>query len=365
MAIRAALLQRVPEARTELIEALDFAPKWFTKAYRDGYLRAIAKTPRVAGWLYQASDKPQGKSGMGDAVERAGLRKFVALPSVQNADVIVTTHFLCGRVLSAAKRRGKLRTPLVVGVTDQHPHGVWLVPHADRILVASDQARDAAVRHGILPERVRVTGVPIDTVFASPTDQASVRAKHGLPAGKAVVLIAGGGLGLGGMEQAVHGAINEAQTHSDNVHLVVVCGSNTELKARLDALAGRQSGRGVTCSILGFTHDMADLMSVASVMVGKPGGLTTAEACAKGLAMVLLKPIPGQEERNAHRLVSAGAAVLEPDGLKAGALAVAIVREHGGQEKMRQASRALGVPGSAMNAVAQVLSLLGAQTAET
>jgi hypothetical protein len=55
------------------------------------------------------------------------------------------------------------------------------------------------------------------------------------------------------------------------------------------------------------------LMAASDVKVGKPGGMTTAEAACAGLPMVLLKPIPGQEERNANRLVRLGAAVLEHD----------------------------------------------------
>jgi processive 1,2-diacylglycerol beta-glucosyltransferase len=354
MAIRAAVEAMLPSAKTTLIEALDFAPRWFTRGYRDGYLRAIAKTPRLAGWLYDASDRPQGRLGFGDAVERAGLRRFVALPEIQRADVIVTTHFLCGRVLSAAKRRGKLNVPLVIGVTDQHPHGVWLARHVDRLLVASEEARQVAIASKIPAERVRVTGVAIDPSFAKQEDATALRAKHGVPGDRPIVLIAGGGLGLGGMEEAVRGAMSCGA----GVHVIVICGSNTELRERLSPLEGAKPGGAPSCSILGFTHDMPELMSVASVMVGKPGGLSTAEACAKGLAMVLLKPIPGQEERNAERLVSAEAAVLEPDGAKAGRLSVEIAMNSERLTAMQAASRSIGIGDSAGRAAREVLTLL-------
>lgn len=354
MAIRAAVESAEPNIRTSLIEALDFAPKWFTRGYRDGYLRAIAKTPRLAGWLYDASDRPQSRHGFGDAVERAGLRKFVDLPEVRNASIIVTTHFLCGRVLSAAKRRGKLAVPLVVGVTDQHPHGVWLARHVDRLLVASEEARQVAAASGIPEDRVRVTGVPIDARFSKHEDAASLRIKHGLPADRPVVLIAGGGLGLGGMEDAVNGAI----ARGGDVHIVVICGSNEELRAKLQPLTGAPIPGKVSCTVLGFTHDMPEFMSVASAMVGKPGGLSTAEACAKSLAMVLLKPIPGQEERNADRLVQAGAAVLKPDGSAAGRLSVEIATDPTRLEAMRKAAASLGIGDSAARAAREVLQLL-------
>ena len=50
-------------------------------------------------------------------------------------------------------------------------------------------------------------------------------------------------------------------------------------------------------------------MAAADVLVGKPGGLTTSEALARGVPMVIVNPIPGQEERNADHLLEAGAAI--------------------------------------------------------
>lgn len=50
-------------------------------------------------------------------------------------------------------------------------------------------------------------------------------------------------------------------------------------------------------------------MAAADLMIGKPGGLTTSEALARGLPMVIINPIPGQEERNADHLLEWGCAV--------------------------------------------------------
>ena len=40
-----------------------------------------------------------------------------------------------------------------------------------------------------------------------------------------------------------------------------------------------------------------------------PGGLTSSEALAKGIPMVISNPIPGQEDRNVEFLLNAGAAI--------------------------------------------------------
>ncbi len=65
----------------------------------------------------------------------------------------------------------------------------------------------------------------------------------------------------------------------------------------------------VSYTLVGFTTEMDELMTAADLFVGKPGGLTTSEALAKGLPMVVINPIPGQEERNSDHLLEQGAAI--------------------------------------------------------
>jgi processive 1,2-diacylglycerol beta-glucosyltransferase len=44
-------------------------------------------------------------------------------------------------------------------------------------------------------------------------------------------------------------------------------------------------------------------------VVSKPGGLTTSEVLARGAALVVVNPIPGQESRNSDYLLEEGAAI--------------------------------------------------------
>lgn len=61
--------------------------------------------------------------------------------------------------------------------------------------------------------------------------------------------------------------------------------------------------------MVGYTTAMDEYMAAADLLVGKPGRLTTAEALARGLPMVIVNPIPGQEERNADHLLEEGVAI--------------------------------------------------------
>ena len=74
-----------------------------------------------------------------------------------------------------------------------------------------------------------------------------------------------------------------------------------------NTVAGLRAPRGVRIFPLGFVTNMHELTAVADLMVSKPGGLTSSECLARGLPMLILDPIPGQEERNAAFLLEGGA----------------------------------------------------------
>ena len=59
----------------------------------------------------------------------------------------------------------------------------------------------------------------------------------------------------------------------------------------------------------GYSDKIDLLMDAADCIVTKPGGLTTSEALAKGLPMIMNNPVPGQEDRNVEFLLNAGAAM--------------------------------------------------------
>jgi processive 1,2-diacylglycerol beta-glucosyltransferase len=90
------------------------------------------------------------------------------------------------------------------------------------------------------------------------------------------------------------------------LEVVVVSGRNEALKEQLELVVvpERHGAR-----VLGFTDQMDELMAAADLVVSKPGGLTTSETLARGAAMVIVNPIPGQESRNSDYLLEHGAAI--------------------------------------------------------
>jgi processive 1,2-diacylglycerol beta-glucosyltransferase len=113
----------------------------------------------------------------------------------------------------------------------------------------------------------------------------------------------------------------------------------------------------VSFTLLGFTTEMDELMTAADLYVGKPGGLTTSEAMSKGLAMVVINPIPGQEERNSDHLLEEGAAI-RCNNLPALAYKIdSLIDRPGKLAQMSENARGLGKPQAAFTVVDKLVEL--------
>jgi len=191
-------------------------------------------------------------------------------------------------------------------VTDLDVHAMWLCHHYEQYFVAMDETREHLVKLGIPAEKITVSGIPIDPVFARPRDKAAMRLKHGLDTDRTTILISAGGFGVGPIEHLMTSLLQLRHA----VQIVAICGRSEELRKRLERLTARLPEEcRVSVKVVGFTTEMDEHMAAADLVVGKPGGLTTSEALARGLVYVIVNPIPGQEERNSDHLLEEGAAI--------------------------------------------------------
>jgi processive 1,2-diacylglycerol beta-glucosyltransferase len=112
----------------------------------------------------------------------------------------------------------------------------------------------------------------------------------------------GGGQGLGPMKEAVKKLLES----STPLQFIVVSGANLKLAKWLKK-AARVSPKKIVH--YDYANNVDELMEAAHLIVTKPGGMTTVECLAKGLPMVIINPLPGQEERNADFLLEKGIAI--------------------------------------------------------
>ena len=288
------------------IDVLNYTNKLFRHLYSKAYIDLVNKMPEVPGWFYDKLDKPWKNERRRLALDKLNTRPFVKLLREHQPDLIVCTHFLPAEIVSWLKAKERLASRQVIVVTDFDVHAMWLVHHYERYFVAMDEARVYLEVLGIPPEKITVSGIPIDPVFALKKDKQEMRAKHGLAADRTTILLSAGGFGVG----SVDALVSSLMPLQHRAQIVAICGRNEELKERLTKLAARaKADATVTLKPFGYTKEMDELMTASDLVIGKPGGLTTSEALAKGLVFVIVNPIPGQEERNSDHLLESAAAI--------------------------------------------------------
>jgi processive 1,2-diacylglycerol beta-glucosyltransferase len=115
--------------------------------------------------------------------------------------------------------------------------------------------------------------------------------------------------------------------------------------------------------VLGFTDQMDELLAAADLVVTKPGGLTASEALARGAGIVIINPIPGQEERNSDYLLESGAALKCNHPPTLAHKLTALLRDPTRLAALRANARRLGRPRAALDVAEQALALLEGQAA--
>jgi processive 1,2-diacylglycerol beta-glucosyltransferase len=304
-AIHAVLSRRLPDAFIEHIDVLEMTNSVFRRAYGAGYFRAVRRAPRLIGWMYDFLDHP-GTPGMTGkarlAFERLNFRRLSRLLVEQHWDLVINTHFLPAAIVARLLRVKAIDYPQVAVVTDFDAHGLWIQSPCEKFFLATDEARANVIACGVAAARTVVTGIPIDPRFSEPKDRAAIMQKLGLDPAKRVVLQMAGGFGIGSIERIHHsiGAVEQP------LQVIVVMGQNREGKVVVEGLPFPSRHQR---TVLGYTTQMHEYMAVADLVVSKPGGLTTSECLASGCPLVVVEPIPGQEDRNADFVLENGCGI--------------------------------------------------------
>ena len=237
--------------------------------------------------------------------------KLLKLLREKEPDLIISTHPFGSQMCSYLKRKGKINSKIATIMTDFAPHDQWLVGHefTDYFFVAHNKMKDYLISKNIEKEKIFATGIPISEAFKEKYNKQEIFDKYNLDKNKFTILFFGGGeFGLGKTRtvQIFENFANE--TKSNNIQLIAISGKNEKMKnAFLNIVETNNLQDNV--NIIGFSNEVPKLMAISDLVVTKPGGLTTSESLASNLPMVIINPIPGQEEENAEFLENKGIAV--------------------------------------------------------
>lgn len=332
-----------PQLQLQHRDVLALVPALFRKVYGELYMKLASGLPEAWGWLYRKTDREHSGSLSGRMrrlVQRLCTQRLFDEIDRFAPDAIICTHFLPAELLGNARLRGKLRCPVWVQVTDFDLHQLWVHDGVSGYAVANEELAYRLQRRGVPASQIVVSGIPVMPNFSCPPERSAAAAQWHLAPDKLTVLMMGGGSGVGLSPQAVQALLAQ---HAD-LQLIVLCGRNAALLAALQPIAAQHPQR---LRAIGFTDQVHALMACADLVITKPGGLSTSECLLMGLPMLLVNPIPGQEERNAALLLQEGVAQRADDPATLEFRLQRLLADRELLARMRERARALGRPQAA------------------
>ncbi|MBI1953152.1 MAG: glycosyltransferase [Candidatus Omnitrophica bacterium] len=338
-----------PRCEVLSIDAFQYLNPILARMVDRMYLSVIQKLPELWDYLYDNPVIVKRSERIRKLLHRYDSPRLISLlTEFQPQAIACTQAFPCG-LAAHVKREDGLTTPLYGILTDFSPHAFWVHAEVDGYVVGAPQTRQWLIERRIGAERIHTLGIPIDPAFAQKPNAEGVRRRLQLASDDPILLLMGGGQGLGPIVEAVK-ALDRIRRP---VQLLVVAGTNESLYHRLITLAPRLKH---PIRVFGHVEFISDLMSVAQLIVTKPGGLTTSEALAKGLPMVILDPIPGQEVKNARFLTAAGVACEAPSPEALPLSVEGLLNEPSRLKAMAGRAAQMGKPSAALDAARLILS---------
>src|SRR5690554_4444435 len=308
-ALEAAFAARGVEAGH--VDLLEHTAAPFRRLYRQAYFDLVRNVPDLVEWFGRRLDRRPTETLTVQRRLRARVVRMLSyeLPRIIDRfapQAVVHTHFL-GPEVMAGRMRPRTPLPQAEVITDFFAHSLWLQPGIARYFVAIEEVKVHLVASGVDARRVRVTGIPVDPAFARLPGQAEARERLGLRSDRDVLLVMAGGL----EGDDLTNVLERLRGLRWPLGVEVVTGRSQRL-ARLAERFVEPSGP-VRVRVHGFVADVPVRMAAADIVLTKPGGLTSSEALAAGLPLMLVSPYPLQEEVNANVLLENGTAVrVEP-----------------------------------------------------
>ncbi len=352
--IRDYIEKNYSDSQVELVDCVEYVNKLFnkltTKAYKD-----FSKNARWI-WKHLYYESESGSlSRICNTINRLMAIKLNRLIQEFQPDLIISTHPFSSQMCAILKEKGKLNCKVATILTDYAPHNQWLVKSEfiDYYFVAQQGMVDDLVSRGVNKDKIHVTGIPLSSRFLQSYNKQKILEDYGLTSDKNTILFfAGGEFGFG--KDKTFNRLKAIIDNLPNLQVVAVAGRNEKMKERFDELV-KTTRTESNVKILSFTNQVPELMSVSDLVITKPGGLTTTESLASGLPLIIIDPLPGQEEENAEFIENSGAGIWVKDSDNIESILLDIFNSPTKLEDMKSKARLIAKKNSTQNIVETLL----------
>ncbi|HML36463.1 MAG TPA: glycosyltransferase [Bacillota bacterium] len=289
----------------EILDAYEYIEPILSHLVSKGYLFSAAHAKRISSALYDIvvkKNRPMKKYSVPKLTNTVWAKDIKTYINETKPDVIICTHVLSAILVSIIKEKEWIQPAVTVGiVTDFTLHPLWEEARLlDYYVTPTDLLELQMTKKGLDPAKMLPIGIPIKPKFSQRTGRAQARAQLGLDEHKPTILLMSGSMGYGKIDDS----IRRLDSLNFDFQVIVVCGNNEKMYRKVKGLATKKR-----FDIYGYVDNVDVMMDAADCIITKPGGITSSEAMAKGLPMIMVNPIPGHEMRNAEFFLNNGLAL--------------------------------------------------------
>ena len=301
------------DVEVKLVDCVEYINKFLSTITTGAYKQMAKKAPWAWKKIYYNSQKGIF-SKLSNSSNILMAKKLHNLFKEFLPDIVISTHPFATQMTSYLKQQKKVNCILATILTDFAPHDQWLVgkDYCNLFFVSNENMKTSLIQNNISENKIFVTGIPISNRFSEKFNIDEIYNEHKLNPNKKVILFFGGGeFGLGKKRTVT--ILKSLINHLNNYQIIAISGRNKKMNSEFLKIhkeleeANNQFINDL--HIYKYTSNVPELMKISSLVVTKPGGLTSSESLASTLPMLIINPIPGQEEENAEFLENAGVAV--------------------------------------------------------
>ena len=311
----------------DIMDVLAFGGQKASDLVCDAYIEIVKKTPQLFGKIYEMGNK-MGQISQENSKLRSPVYYINKLYADALADFIkqneynavVCVHIFAAEAMTNLRKHARVSIPFYFVATDYYCSPMLEETMPDKIFTAHKDSTFTFLDHGISPELLLATGIPVSQKFLTKKDKALVRAQLGLSNTDEVFLLMSGSMGFGDLIDTTKYIFDHG---NENTRVIAITGHNEDLYKNLESeFKGEKR-----LILVGFTDQVSDYMDASDVLLTKPGGLSSTEALAKGIAIIHTAPIPGCESENVQFFTEHHLSLCAHEAADAGRLAVELMSD--------------------------------------
>ena len=217
------------------------------------------------------------------SLNKLGKDKLYSYIKTNNYDMVIAPHLFPAMAVTTLKKEGK-DIKLINVATDYHVIPFWEETKPDYFVIPHSSLKEDFIKKGFKEETLLEFGIPVSSSFHK------IENNLYLKANKEIILITSGSMGFGKMKEITKSLLEQNQ----NIYIIAICGNNKELYSELKKV------NNPNLLVKGYVNNINEYIAASTIVLTKPGGLTSTEVGVMRKPMIHLMPIPGVENYNAE-----------------------------------------------------------------